>query len=253
LGHFPIHRADFLTMLKAKPISRFKIHAFTLAEVTIAMMVSALAMAATLALTLQGTKTYFTDVDRLSMNHDMRHFTQKLVTDITEANHFFLFRDFSTRNVAGSGTADAYVQSGQSGDFLLLVTLSTSTAGATTVTKLVGYYRDVGQSGNIGAVYRFELNGLALNASGDTGATINAIDTLLTNAGVPVSTLDTHHVFAPSVIGNANDNDNSQPTNHLFYDFNGIAVMINGQIQDQGNANQTKALDTYNLTVLVRG
>jgi hypothetical protein len=254
-----LHRTGFLTMPKITPLSRLKTHAFTMVELMIATTITAFAVAAALAFTLQGTKTYFDDANRLSMNHDMRHFTQKLVTDITEANHFFLYRNFTSRIVGGAGTADAYLGQGQSGDFLLLLTLNTTTAGATTVTKMIGYYRDTNGAGNVAPVYRFELDGLSYSASGDPGTpggTINAMDTLLTTAGITAATQDTHHVFAPSVIGNANDDaslGSSQNPTHLFYDFGGTAVMINGQIQEQGNGNQTKALDTYNLTVLVRG
>ena len=230
----------------------------------VATLITGFAVAAAIAFTIQGTKTYFADADRLSMNRDMRLFTQKLVTDITGANHFILYRNFTSRTVGGAGTADANLIQGQSGDFLVLLTLKTTpgTASVTTVTKIIGYYRDTNGANNVAPVYRFELDNLALSASGDTGGTgipnptLNAIDTLLTTAHITAATQDTDRVFAPTVIGNANDDSafgTPQTPTHLFYNFDGYAIMINGQIQEQGNANQYKAIDTYNLTVLVRG
>jgi prepilin-type N-terminal cleavage/methylation domain-containing protein len=234
---------------------------FTLVEIMIAMAILGFVVMGTVKLLTQALRTYYYDSGRLRVNRDIRTFTQDMDTDAAYSNYFLIFPNFSTRS-SGSPAVDAYVADGQSGDFLLLVTITACTtdntpvsglvAGHNYVTKLVGYYRDATTT-TTGPVRRFittvsyaDLTTSAYTSPGPPMAT-------LLNAVMPTSNQGTNAVVVQIAEGLAAGSS----TTGLFYDFQDKSIMVRGQIieTDNGTINDTnrKAVNTYNFTVSPRG
>ncbi|HTQ30338.1 MAG TPA: prepilin-type N-terminal cleavage/methylation domain-containing protein [Opitutaceae bacterium] len=236
--------------------------AFTLVELLVAMTIIGFAVAGAIAITIQGLKIYYTDTNRLSVNKDMRKFTQAMFTDAAFSNDFYIYDPATNGAIPTSGN-DNYVSSGKSGDDLLLVTTSTNSAtGAITVTKLIAYYRTVtNTTNNSGPIYRIEVDS-PQDGSGTTPAPGNTAIYALWNANIKPLIAGHTATFITSAIGTASYNTSpaSSPSHlNVFYNANAF-IMVRCQIQEQGynggttaNTNQIKAIDTYNLSIWPRG
>ncbi|HVU18938.1 MAG TPA: prepilin-type N-terminal cleavage/methylation domain-containing protein [Candidatus Didemnitutus sp.] len=256
----------------SSPLRRRTTRGFTLVEILIAMAIMGFAVAGTVTLLTQALRTYYYDSGRLRVNRDIRTFTQDMDTDAAYSNYFLIYPNFSTRS-SGSPVVDAYVADGQSGDFLLLVTIFACTtdgvgpngsasgfyAGHNYVTKLVGYYRDATTT-TTGPVRRFSVN---VPTSG-THYPADMTDTsYYTNPGPPMATLlnavepTSNQSTNPVVVQIAEGLAAGSSTSGLFYDFQDKSIMVRGQIieTDNGTINDTnrKAVNTYNFTVSPRG
>ena len=223
--------------------------AFSLTELMVALTVLGLTMTSVVALTYQGLNVYAYDSGRLLVNHDLRKFTGDMTTDAVYSNYFRVYPNFATRSTTTAGvTTDAYVRDGQTGDFLVLVFTTTDpTTAVTTITRLIGYYRDPDATG-IGPVRKFDVT---LTPAAIIGATTHAgasppVYTMydLLNAYEPTANAHTNSVVIQLAQGLASGN--------LFYDFYDRSIMIRGQINEQGGMIR-KAVNTYNFTVSPRG
>jgi Tfp pilus assembly protein PilW len=240
-------------------IPRCKTKAFTLVEVLIAAMISLLVVVSATAITLQFLKTYQYEENRLTTNHDIRNFTEQMTSDAAHANCFFIYPNFSS--ITASTSSDPAITEGAEGDYLVLVTTGyNQVTGATTVTKVVGYYRVVptGSTTNIGALYRYSFDYSAapiawaspfytwLIAQSIT-STIQGVNNDIPSPAAAASS--THKLFEASVVGDPA----SGITGQLFYDFLVTGIMVKARIEDQSNPNLVKVIDTYNLTVAPHG
>lgn len=233
-----------------------KKRAFTLVEISVATAIMGFAVMGAASITIQGLKVYYADSNRLTVNKDMRKFTQYMFTDAAFANEFFIFDPDTNGPIPTTGgTTNGCVSTGQSGDDLLLVTTQTDSAsGATTITQLIAYYRTVtNTANNSGPVYRIEVSNLSVAGS-------TPIYTLWHSYIEPAASSQTA-TFMTSVIGTAGYNPSvtSQAHLNLFYN-SGSFVMVRAKIQEQGyeggsqaNTNQVDAIDTYNLSIWPRG
>jgi hypothetical protein len=155
------------------------------------------------------------------------------------SNYCRILPDFATRSATvGSTTTDAFVADGQSGDCLLLVFCDTDAAGKMTINRLIGYYRTSTGGGTEGPVRRFDRT---INPAVDPAVT--PIYQIL-NSNVPVSSAQSHPVVLQLAQGLADGK--------LFYNYRDQAVMIRGQIIEEGNERR-RAVNTYNFTVAPRG
>jgi len=222
---------------------------FSMLEMVVALVVLGLVMASVVEFTYQGLNVYSYDSGRLLVNHDIRKFTGDMVTDAVYANYFRIYPDFSTRSTTTSGTtSDAYVRDGQTGDFLVLVYADTSaSSGLTTISRLVGYYRDATTTTS-GPVRKFDVT---VSPAAEIGTTTNTgasppIYTMydLLNAYIPTTTIHTNSIVLQLASGLASGN--------LFYDFYDRSVMVRGQITESGSLVRN-AVNTYNFTVSPRG
>jgi Tfp pilus assembly protein PilW len=231
--------------------------AFTVVEVMIATTICLLVVTSAIAITLQFLKTYQYEENRLTMNHDIRHFTEQMTDDAAHANCFYIYPNFGSVTVGGADTA---INAGAEGDYLVLVTTGyNQVTGATTVTKVVGYYRNIYNAGsNYGTVYRYSFDygspGLPWVTPFCTwlASTGNIVPSILGTSQTPspaIAATSTHKLFEPTVIGDPTQG----VTGQLFYNFNITGVMVKAEVQDQSNPNQVKVIDTYNLTIAPHG
>ncbi|HEY4301368.1 MAG TPA: prepilin-type N-terminal cleavage/methylation domain-containing protein [Candidatus Didemnitutus sp.] len=253
------------------PSRRRSTRGFTLVEIMIAVALLGFVVMGTVKLLTQALRTYYYDSGRLRVNRDIRTFTQYMDTDAAYSNYFLIFPNFTNRS-SGSPAVDAYVADGQSGDFLLLVTIFSCTtdntgpsgtavsglvAGHNYVTKLVGYYRDATTT-TTGPVRRFSVD-VSLTAAHPADLTT----AYYTSPGPPMATLlnlvePTSNQSTNSVVVQiAEGLAAGSSTSGLFYDFQDKSIMVRGQIieTDNGTINDTnrKAVNTYNFTVSPRG
>ena len=77
---------------------------FTLIEVLIASTIMGIAVTAILGLFINLMKSYKYNAFRLSINRDVRTFTNELTDTATYANYFVILSDFSTRANARADT-----------------------------------------------------------------------------------------------------------------------------------------------------
>jgi len=222
---------------------------FTMTEMMVALVVLGLTMASVVAFTYQGLNVYAYDSGRLLVNNDMRKFTGDMVTDAVYSNYFRIYPDFNTRSTTTAGvTTDAYVRDGQTGDFLVLVFADTdSSTGLTTISRLIGYYRDA-TSTTSGPVRKFDVT---VSPAAEIGTTTNTgssppVYTMydLLNAYAPTSTIHSNSIVIQLASGLASGN--------LFYDFYDRSIMVRGQITESGSL-VNNAVNTYNFTVSPRG
>jgi Tfp pilus assembly protein PilW len=232
--------------------------AFTLAEVLIATTLALIVVCSATALTIQFLKTYQYEEYRLSTNHDIRSFTEQMTDDAAHANCFFIYPNFAS--IAAGTSTDPAITMGSEGDYLVLVTTGyNQVTGATTVTKVVGYYRVVptGSTTNVGALYRYSFDYSAAPI-----AWVSPFYTWLQGRGIvstiqginndipsPAAASSSHKLFEASVVGDPASGNTGQ----LFYDFMVTGIMVKARIEDQSNPNLVKVIDTYNLTIAPHG
>lgn len=236
--------------MKTSPTSPSRLtRAFTLVEILVAITVMGLVVTGVIRLMSQTMRTYFYDGARARINRDIRTFTQDMDTDAAYANYFLVFPDFSTRT-KNSGANDNYLVDGQSGDFLLLISVSiNATTGSQYITKLVGYYRDAA-SNAVGPVRKFTVAVPSVDPT-TLGATPMAslLDTYMPTTNQSSNPIVVQLAQALAV-GTSN-------TEGLFYDFKDRSVMVRGQIIETGSGSATdvnrRAVNTYNFAVSPRG
>lgn len=211
---------------------------FSLIELMVATSILGITTVAILGLFINMMKSYTYNTFRLSINKDIRTFTNELTDTATYANYFIILSDFATRT---SGTAPnevlAIMGDGESGDCVLLV--FKDPADDTKVARLIGYYHDPDSAG-FGPVRKFDTT-----FSPSTNA---ALWTLMP----PTSTLHTNpDIISAGTVGRATGTSSS---GKLFYNFFNRSVMVKGQINYISNDGLTRrAVSTYNFTVSPRG
>jgi hypothetical protein len=213
--------------------------AFTITELMIASTILLIMVTAVLSLFINMMKSYKYNTFRLSINKDVRTFTNELTDTATFANYFIILSDFSTRTVGTSpNEVLGYLADGESGDCLLLV--FKDTADDTKVTRLIGYYHDPDADG-LGPVRKFDTS-FSPSVSGLSLWTLMpSTTTLHTNPDI----------ISAGTIGKANGTSTS---GKLFYNFFNRSIMVKGQINYISNDGLTRrAVSTYNFTVSPRG
>jgi Tfp pilus assembly protein PilW len=250
-----------------------------LAEILIAVTISGFVLAAMMALYIQSLNTYYTDSNRVSLNHDMRQLVQYMAADAVGSTAFYLYTDFNTRTTSGEDDYLANGLRGQSGDFLVLVTTAHDPAtGLNIVTKVVGYYRVPNATQppastmaipasqnqattilNLGTVYRFSVSGLSIPGATSITSILNTImpTTMITSNVVFMPTTNNGSNGLSGVIGTASGTGRTTlPNNdYLFYNCSsGNDIVVNAQLWEQGSLDQTRVLarNTFNLTVFAR-
>lgn len=233
---------------------------FTLVETLIAMGIMLLALGGIVLFLDQELRVYYYDSNRLSVNHDIRKFTQDLARDVDSASYFMIFPDYSTRI---SGTKDGNLANGGSGDFLLLVSNAycvldasgnpsvngTAYAGLTVGTnyiyRMVAYYRDTTGSTTTpptGPVRRVQYD-FATPADPTAAANQPAPISTLLNSFLPTSAQSSNPIVVQLAQGLA--------AGTLFYNYGQVAALVRAQIQENGNLKN--AVNTYTFTVAPRG
>lgn len=214
----------------------------TLVEILVATTLMGMASVGVFALLIQALNIYHYDNGRILVNEDIRDFTTEMTTNAVYSNYCRILPDFNTRSVTvGSVTQDAFVADGQTGDFLVLFFCDTDGNGRMTINRIIGYYRtpaDPNDPASKGPVRRFDRT-----ISPAVDPAVTPIYTIL-NTNVPASTANTNPIVLQLAQGLANGD--------LFYNYKDQAVMIRGQIIEQGNQRR-QAVNTYNFTVAPRG
>jgi hypothetical protein len=204
---------------------------FTLIEALVTLGLMGLVTVGVLRFAIQALNIYHYDGGRLLVNKDIRTFTSSIAADAVASNYFRIYPDYQTRTA---------VTDGNSGDFLLLIfTAMNATTGASTIERLIGYYRDPANTSDpasLGPVRRFDVAIATADQSLD-------LATLLTQYA-PTTSTHANPVVIQLAQGLANGD--------LFYNYYDRSVMIRGQIVEQGNQMRS-AVNTYNFTVSPRG
>lgn len=208
-------------------------------ELMIASTILLIMVTAVLGLFINMMKSYKYNTFRLSINRDVRTFTNELTDTATFANYFIILADFNTRTIGTSpDEVLAYLADGESGDCLLLV--FKDPADDTKIARLVGYYHDPDSAG-LGPIRKF-----------DTSFSPSVTGTQLWTLMPSTTTLHTNpDVISAGTIGRANG---TTTVSKLFYNFFNRSIMIKGQINYVSNDGLTRrAVSTYNFTVSPRG
>lgn len=219
--------------------------AFSLIEVMIATTILTIMVMVVLSLFINMMKSYKYNTFRLSINKDVRTFTNELSDTATFANYFVILADFTTRTVGPSGSEVlAYMGDGESGSCVLFVFKDQSDDSK--IRKIIGYYHDPetdeeSPDFGLGPVRKF-------TSEFSPTVTGTQLWTILPNT----STLHTNpDVISAGTIGRATGTTTSA---RLFYNFFNRSVMIKGQINYTSDDGLTKrAVSTYNFTVSPRG
>ena len=211
---------------------------FSLIELMIATTILTLMVTAVLGLFINMMKSYKYNTFRLSINRDIRTFTNELTDTATYANYFVILADFVTRTAGTSpNEALAAMADGESGDCLLLVFKDPT--DDTKVKRLIGYYHDPDSQG-LGPVRKFDTT-FATSTNASLWTLMPATTTLHTNPDI----------ISAGTVGRATGTSSS---GRLFYNFFNRSVMVKGQINYISTDGLTRrAVSTYNFTVSPRG
>jgi prepilin-type N-terminal cleavage/methylation domain-containing protein len=212
---------------------------FTLIETLIATTVMGIATTAILGLFVNILKSYKYNAFRLSINRDVRTFTNELTDTATYANYFVILPDFVTRTTGATGSEVlGSMGDGETGDCLLLV--FKDPADDSKVQRMVGYYHDPDSAG-YGPIRKFDT-------TFSPSTSVTSIWTLMP----ATSTLHTNpDIISAGTVGKATGTSTS---GRLFYNFNARSIMIKGQINYISTDGLTRrAVSTYNFTVSPRG
>ncbi len=212
---------------------------FTLVETLIASTIMGIAATAILGLFVNMMKSYKYNAFRLSINRDVRTFTNELSDTATYANYFAILTDFSTRTTGATGSEVlASMSDGESGDCLLLVFKDAT--DDTKIARLVGYYHDPDADG-YGPIRKFDLTFSPSTSTTSLWTLMPATTTLHTNPDI----------ISAGTVGKATGTSTS---GRLFYNFNSRSIMVKGQINYISTDGLTRrAVSTYNFTVSPRG
>jgi len=212
---------------------------FTLVEILVATTIMGIMVTAILGLFLNLMKSYKYNTFRLSINRDVRTFTNELTDTATYANYYIILADFVTRTTGPSGSEVlAYMADGESGDCVLLVFKDDTDDSK--ISRIVGYYHDPDADG-MGPVRKFDLRFSPTVTGTSLWTLLPATSTLHTN----------NDIISAGTIGRATGTSTS---GRLFYNFFNRSVMVKGQINYISNDGLTRrAVSTYNFTVSPRG
>lgn len=212
---------------------------FTLLEVLIATTILSIMTVTILGLFINLMKSYKYNTFRLSINKDVRTFTNELSDTATYANYFVILADFATRTTGAVGSEVlAYMGDGESGDCVLFVFKDPTDDSK--IRRIVGYYHDPDAAG-LGPVRRFARSFSPTVAGTNLWTLLPAASSLHTN----------DDIISAGTIGKANG---TSTTGNLFYNFFNRSVMVKGQITYTSNDGLTRrAVSTYNFTVSPRG
>jgi prepilin-type N-terminal cleavage/methylation domain-containing protein len=224
--------------LRSSPTPR-RARGFTLVEMLVATTIMTMMVTAVLGFFINMMKSYKYNAFRLSINHDVRTFTNELTDTATYANYFVILSDFATRTTGTSGNEIlASMADGESGDCVLLV--FKDLADDTKVSRLIGYYHDPDSAG-YGPVRKFDLAFSPAVSGTQLWTLMPATTTLHTNPDI----------ISAGTVGKATGTSSS---GKLFYNFFNRSVMVKGQINYISNDGLTRrAVSTYNFTVSPRG
>jgi hypothetical protein len=174
----------------------------------------------------------FVNQERNRINADMRKLTGKLIDDGRQANYFVMYSSISA--AARDDEKDRLLD-GSSGDLIVFVRTveSGSSMKPSLIEGFVCYFRAVesGEAGELAPVRRYEL---VLSSPSDKTIEELIPDTATLNSAQEVVELS-----------------KGLATEHLFFNFWGRSVMVNGQIF-HGNAAK-RVTETYNFTISPRG
>lgn len=213
--------------------------AFSVVEILVATTILGIAMTAIMGLFINMMKSYNYNTFRLSINRDVRTFTNELTDTATYANYFVILSDFVTRTTGPSGgEVLASMADGESGDCLVLVFKDVT--DDTKISRMIAYYHDPDADG-FGPIRKFDTT-----FSPSTSTT--SIWTLMPST----STLHTNNdIISAGIIGKATGTSTS---GKLFYNFFNRSIMVKGQINYISTDGLTRrAVSTYNFTVSPRG
>ncbi len=212
---------------------------FSLVEVMVATAILSLVVVMILSLFINLMKSYKYNSFRLSINRDIRTFTNELTDTATYANYFVILDDFSTRTTGPEGSEVlATMGVGESGDCLLLI--FKDPADDTKIQRLIGYYHDPDSDG-LGPVRKFDTTFSPSSSSTQLWTLMPATSTLHTNPDI----------ISAGIVGRATG---TSSVRKLFYNFFNRSVMVKGQINYVSTDGLTRrAVSTYNFTVSPRG
>ncbi len=205
----------------------------------VATTILALMLTAVFGLFINMMKSYKYNTFRLSINRDIRTFTNELTDTATYANYFVILADFVNRTEGISPTLVlASMGDGESGDCLLLI--FKDPANDANVQRIVGYYHDPDANG-LGPVRKFDTTFSPSSSTTDLWTLMPAVSTLHTNPDI----------ISAGTVGRATGTSSS---GQLFYNFYNRSVMVKGQINYISTDGLTRsAVSTYNFTVSPRG
>ncbi len=204
---------------------------FTLTEVMMATVISALVSAGLLSFYLTSYKIGFVNQERNRINADMRSLTGQLLQDGRQANYFKIYKSVGETD---RDTASDRVMDGGSGDMLAFVYTvdGGSPMAPDKVSRIVCYFRDATTAKDgLAPVRRYERS--------FEPATEDSLESLLPSG--------TSLALADEVL----ELSRGLANGHLFYNFWGRSVMVNGQIVHGNDAK--RVTETYNFTISPRG
>jgi len=212
---------------------------FTLVETLIASTIMGLAVTAVMGLFINMMKSYKYNSFRLSINRDVRTFTNELTDTATYANYFVILADFSTRTLGESGSEVlASLGEDEAGDCLLLI--FKDPADDSKINRLIGYYHDPDADG-YGPIRKFDTSFSPSTSASTLWTLMPSTSTLHTN----------NDIISAGIVGKATGTSTS---GRLFYNFYNRSVMVKGQINYISTDGLTRrAVSTYNFTVSPRG
>jgi len=226
---------------------------FTLVEILMAVAIMGFATIGIGAFLRQALMIYYSVRAEHIISREVRGVTGRLAMDAVTANYFCLYPDFTKRTALAEGVVvDGSLVDGQVGDFLVLVYVDPARAstGASMITKLVGYYREVTNTTlNIGPVRRFEIP-LSTPVDAKSAPMYQILNTYVKGS------ISSYPVLSQLAEGlSANTETQTVTTPPLFYNRLNRSVMIRAQISasltEKGGSAQTG--NTYNFTISPRG
>jgi prepilin-type N-terminal cleavage/methylation domain-containing protein len=233
---------------------------FTLPELIVSSTILGILMLMMVRFQFETVSAMTVSEEKGEINRDMRYLTDQMALDARQANFFVMYSNYT---MSSRSAATQELTQGNSGDFMVLVFYGTTTTptefNVCPVSEIIGYYRapyTAGQTDTMSSdaqmmpVRKFDLtvanNGIPANTylesvNVPSGGHTATLESLLPSDAA--STISTHQIIVQLAQGLADQ--------HLFYNFWGKSVMVNGVIA-HGNNNQ-HATDTYNFTISPRG
>ncbi|MBC2604662.1 type II secretion system protein [Pelagicoccus albus] len=194
--------------------------AFTLVEVMVTLTVSGIVLGASMTFLVSASNFAAYNEGKLLVNKDIRKFTSQLSDYATYSNLFVIYKSFTDRTV---------VDDGGSGDFLVLGFVDENDPNL--YTQIIGFYRSA-TTDEEGPVRKFSIS---YNTPQDS---------LIADLLPAESTFSDHEEIVELSRGLSDG--------HLFHNYFGRSVTVQGQILHQGST-LNRATNTYNFTISPRG
>ncbi|RME67586.1 MAG: hypothetical protein D6781_12905 [Verrucomicrobia bacterium] len=198
----------------------------------VALFVASLVTMGVLSAFVFTSRGLFVSEQRININEDIRELTSEMTRAARQANAFVLYKSFTT---ADRDTIADRLHHGESGDFIVFVTLDTTTtvSGKYPISRLVGYYRspdNPSDEESTGPVRRFDVS-----FSTPSSASLESL--------IPASSTSASHREIVQISRGLADGK-------LFYNYRDRSAVVNGQIYHGNKAKEVT--DTYNFTVSPR-